>query len=203
MGVAHAAPPSPRSLRESPSPVQGEGQKSVLVLGPERGLFLAAPARLLLWARQAMPGARCCYARAPRCSRREPLGAAAGLLADSGHVTLWRAPVRGSRGLYDFFARRERRGFAGVEGSVSVLRDDDARVLDLLEAAAAARASCPSNAELAKGAGLSSSQLAGAAVARLEKAGFILRETAPAPIWRVVTIVESGERTAAKASVWL
>lgn len=172
-----------------------------IVLGPERGLFVTAPARLILWAQQAMPGETATYARAPRLPRHDACAAAARMLAESGALFLFQARSD-LPGLFDYRARRRSRAIE-TRPAPAELGADEERVLAILTAAAQARENCPSNTELAQRAGLTSKAAAAVIVGRLEKAGLIRREAAPEPIWRIVTIVESGLRTGAKSSVWL
>lgn len=171
------------------------------LLGPERGMFVAAPAALIRWAQRALAGETCTYARASRLPRLDACAAAARMLSDGGSLQLWQ--VRSALpGLFEYRARRTMRPLVTAARPVELPRQLRL-VLAILADAAAEGQPCPTNSEIALQAGLGYPQRAAACVAQLRNMGLITVETMPLPIGRRVTIAETGATTSAKASIFL
>ncbi|MFZ3483892.1 hypothetical protein [Sphingomonas sp. 3-13AW] len=163
---------------------------------------VASPERLAAWLATAAKGDEFVYAT--RCAL--PVGCAAARVAreafEAGLVTLFQRRLR-DRPERNYVARRTAsplpvRGGGVARAGEHVHVDNEAevhdRVLVLLTRAARFQRPCPTNAAIARRAGITLNQAKGA-VAILKKTGLIRVEWAPAPTLRRVTIVGTGLKT--------
>jgi hypothetical protein len=180
----------------SPAPVAAPD-----LLGPDRGIFVAAPAALIRWAQRAIAGETCTYARVSRMPRTDACAAAARMLSDGGSVQLWQA--RSSLpGLFEYRARRTLKPLVTMVRPLELPRAQRL-VLQILTEAAEEGQPCPTNSEIALQAGLGYRQRAAAIVVQLRNMGLIKVDSMRAPIGRRVTICDTGATTSAKASIFL
>lgn len=161
--------------------------------------MMMKPDQFRTWVEGAAPGDDVVYATGVRPA--EGIGAVVRSLHEKGLVTM--TSKRGADG-FRFIAQRlanprqqrgpEHRGrFAKRE--IKGRRTAERLILKILTTAAAKGQACPTNAELAKRAGLSGAVAASYRVRRLVQSGAIVVEE-PSPLERrVVTIVATGAQT--------
>ena len=185
------------------------------VLGP---LTLYADVAVMeAWLENAAPGDELKYATGPALGRDAPAGKLARVWADEGEVSLFQrrpgpgkpleyvarrkepevAPVRGGARLCGSVHRRVARPALGAPADFG--ETQAGRVFGLLVQLAAQGLACPNNRRIAEMVDLSSGEQARYAMTRLVRAGMIRVEAASTFDPRIVTIVETGARTAAPA----
>ena len=160
------------------------------------------------WAKAAGAGARLIYAKGPTLLQGET-SARVRRYSDSKQLMLFQRRAADCSG-FEFLAIRTAEPIgrsAGAAELASTRRAEASRfdeptdlILRELRRSASFQQRCKTNAELARQAGLSTPQQASWRIAKLVEAGLIRIQTeasGPHAGWRVVTICQSGKRTAA------
>lgn len=167
---------------------------------------MVTAAELRAWAAAARPGERLVYLTAPAMVQGPAARAAASLYRD-GLVDLGsarRADCAQAAGrpcgrCFDWFVERIGRPGRRDRRSLAVRDAAAAKILAALRRAAEGARPCPSDAQLARIAGLATRGQAAWRVRKLEAERRIACETmtgADGQAWRVVTILSNGNRTA-------
>ena len=183
------------------------------VLGPLT--LYADVAVMAAWLESAAPGDELKYAIGPALGRDAPAGLLARQWADEGEVTLFqRRPGPGKP--LEYVARRKeppvqaresrlfgdarRRQARPVQGAPTDFAETQAgQVFALLVRLAAQNLPCPNNRDIAAQLELNTAEQARYAMTKLVRAGMIRVEAPSTFDPRIVTIVETGARTAAPA----
>lgn len=185
----------------------GASAEPRFVLGP---LTLYADVAVMeAWLETSAPGDELKYATGPALGRDAPAGKLARAWADEGEVALFqRRPGPGKP--LEYVARRKEPEVAAGHGHAhrrmarpalgapaDFAETQAGRVFGLLVQLAAQGLACPNNRRIAELLDLSSAEQARYAMTRLVRAGMIRVEAASTFDPRIVTIVNTGARTAA------
>jgi hypothetical protein len=164
--------------------------------------WIAEAAAIESWAKAAKPGDLFIYARATGMPRGSAGGATARMLEAQGHLRLHLRSLGG--GYYEYRAYRRAASRPAVSRPVSRIEPrldgDMARLMRVLRFCARQGMPCPTNQQLAKRVGCADRERVKYALRRLRDLGKISWEVVdPATKARVVTICDTGIRTAAPA----
>lgn len=173
------------------------GQTAARIRREDAECWVLPEGAIEAWAAQARPGDELVYAHIPRLPHRSAAAARVRAMEEKKLVLLYQRAAE--PGTFDYVARaRARRPSAPppvARIATPMLDGDGARVLQAIRFHAARGLPCPSNAAIARIAGLRDRMQASHAVAKLAKLGFVTVEMV-GPSDRIITIVGSGERTA-------
>lgn len=192
-----------------------EAAEPRFVLGP---LTLYAEVSVMeAWLEDAAPGAELVYATGPALGRDAPAGQLARRWSDEGEAVLFQrrpgpgkplqyiarrkepevAPSKGGGRMFGTATRRTAR--PALAAPVDFAETQAGRVFGLLVQLAMQGLACPNNRRIAELLELNTAEQARYAITRLVRAGMIRVEAENTFAPRIVTIVETGARTAPPA----